>query len=152
MKPPRCQLLACKNTFIITKLSMRIERTHRLPRGLWLQRWCGLLQHVFKRCFFPLHLPGLFLLSLPLSRLCLLQQLHMEKSEPELDASSPKTQLNRCSCAFKHGVKGSCGESYAVEGQFNVSSIQCGGTLVWADDWSKVLKICVDFNWKTFVL
>lgn len=64
---------------IITKLLMRIERTHRLPCGLWLERWCGLLQHVFKRCFFPLHLPGLLFLSLSLSRLCLLQQLHGDK-------------------------------------------------------------------------
>lgn len=62
----------------ITEALMRTESTHRLPRGLWLQRGRGLLQHVFERCFFPLHLPGLFFLSLSLSGLCLLQQLHVD--------------------------------------------------------------------------
>lgn len=53
---------------------------------------------------------------------------------------------------LKRGVKVECGESYAVEGQFDVSSIQRGGALVWTDDWAKVLEIRVDFNRKTFVL
>lgn len=75
----------------ITELQMRIEGTHRLPCGLWLQWWCGLLQHVFKCCFFPLHLPGLFFLSLSLPRLCLLQQLHMGKLRHGFEARRPKT-------------------------------------------------------------
>lgn len=43
-------------------------------------------------------------------------------------------------------------ESYTVEGQLYVSCIQCGGSLVWADDWSKVIKASVDFDQKAFVL
>lgn len=41
---------------------------------------------------------------------------------------------------------------YTVEGQFYVSCIQCGGSLVWADDRSKVLKVGVDFYQKAFIL
>lgn len=43
-------------------------------------------------------------------------------------------------------------EFYTVEGQLYVACIQCGGSLVWADDWSKVVKAGVDFNQEAFVL
>lgn len=43
-------------------------------------------------------------------------------------------------------------ESYTVECQLDVSCVQCGGSLVWADDWSKVIKGSVDFHQEAFVL
>lgn len=54
---------------------IRIESTYSLPRSLWLQWRCGLLQHVLESSFFPFHLPGLLLLSLPLSGFSFLKQL-----------------------------------------------------------------------------
>ena len=43
-------------------------------------------------------------------------------------------------------------ESYTVECQLYVSCIQCGGSLVWADDGSKVVEAGVDFHQEAFVL
>lgn len=43
-------------------------------------------------------------------------------------------------------------ESYTVECQLYVPCIQCGGSLVWADDGSKVIKASVDFHQEAFVL
>ncbi len=43
-------------------------------------------------------------------------------------------------------------EPYTVEGQLYVSCIQRGGSLVWADDRSKIIKASVDFDQKAFVL
>ena len=43
-------------------------------------------------------------------------------------------------------------QSYTVEGQLYISCIQCGRSLVWADDWPKIIKARIDFNQESFVL
>lgn len=42
--------------------------------------------------------------------------------------------------------------SYTVEGQLYVSCVQCGGSLIGADDWSEIIKAGVHFHHEAFVL
>lgn len=58
--------------------------TYGFPRVIRLQGGRGLLQHGLKSRLFPLHLPGLLLLALPLSGFRLLQQLSKDAQSEQI--------------------------------------------------------------------